>query len=155
MANEPRPPQQDRLPIKLIMPKQGAERKIPPGGTPPKPFRTVDSKYRNHLSNQVSALRSAIVPQVRRTGSAPIRVKLLSKAAAKSHRPEYLFSPQSCPIIGSGRLGELFVKATPEGLDRLAEIIDRNTSDQVTKELSCVETIEPITPDFRRAKGVA
>ena len=150
MANEPRPPQQDRLPIKLIMPKQGAERKIPPGGTPPKPFRAVDSKYRKHLSNQVSALRSAIVPQVRRTGSAPIRVKLLARAAAKSHRPEYLFSPKSCPIIGSGRLGELFVKATPDGLDRLAEMIERNTTDQVTKELSCVEAIEPITPDFRR-----
>ncbi len=131
MANEARPPQQDRLPIKLIMPKQGAERKIPPGGTPPKPFRTVDRKYRNHLSNQVSALRSAIVPQVRRTGSAPIRVKLLAKAAAKSHRPEHLFSSQSCPIIGSGRLGELFVKATPEGLDRLAEMINRNTTDRV------------------------
>jgi serine protease AprX len=150
VANEPRPPQQDRLPIKLIMPKQGAERKIPPGGTPPKPFRTVDGKYRNHLSNQVSALRSAIVPQVRRTGSAPIRVKLLSRAAAKSHRPENLFSPLSCPIIGSGRLGELFVKATPEGLQRLVETIERNKSDQVTKELSCVETIEPITPTFRR-----
>ena len=155
MANEPRPPQQDRLPIKLIMPKQGAERKIPPGGTPPKPFRTVDRKYRNHLSNQVSALRSAIVPQVRRTGSAPIRIKLLAKAAAKSHRPSHLFSPQSCPIIGSGRLGELFVKATPEGLDRLVEIIDHNTSDQVTKELSCVETIEPITPAFRRGGAEA
>ena len=53
MANETRPPQQDRLPIKLIMPKQGTERRIPPGGTPPKPFRTVDAKYRSHLSNQV------------------------------------------------------------------------------------------------------
>ena len=105
MAERIPAPQQDRLPIKLIMPKQGAERKIPPGGTPPKPFRTVDTKYRSHLSNQVSALRSAIVPQVRRTGSAPIRVKLLAKAAAKSHRPEYLFSPQSCPIIGVGSLG--------------------------------------------------
>jgi serine protease AprX len=150
MANETRPPQQDRLPIKLIMPKQGAERKIPPGGTPPKPFRAVDGKYRNHLSNQVSALRSAIIPQVHRTGSAPIRVKLLSKAAAKTHRPDNLFSPLSCPIIGSGRLGELFVKATPEGLQRLVEVIERNKSDQVTKELSCVETIEPITPTFRR-----
>ena len=150
MANEPRPPQQDRLPIKLIMPKQGTERKIQPGGTPPKPFRAVDKKYRSHLSNQVSALKSAIVPQVRSTGSAPIRVKLLSKAAAKTHRPENIFSPLSCPIIGSGRLGELFVKATPEGLDRLVATIERNTSDQVTKELSCVETIEPITPTFRR-----
>ena len=42
-----------------------------------------------------------------------MRVKLLSQAAAKSHRPEHLFSPQSCPIVGGGSLGELFVKATP------------------------------------------
>jgi hypothetical protein len=40
----------------------------------------------------------------------------------------------------------LVVKATPEGLDRLTTIIERNTSDRMTKELSCVETIEPVTP---------
>ena len=100
-------------------------------------------------------IRSAIVPQVRRTGTAPVRVKLLSKAAAKSHRPENLFSLESCPIIGSGRLGELFVKATPAGLDRLADIIENNTSDRITKELSCVEAIEPITPVFRRGGAEA
>lgn len=150
MADETRPPRYDRLPIKLIMPKQGTERRITAGGTPPKPFRAVDAKYRSQLSNQVAALRSAIVPQIRRTGTAPIRVKLLSKAAAKSHRPEHLFSPESCPIIGSGRLGELFLKATPAGLDRLADIIENNKSDRMTKELSCVEAIEPITPLYRR-----
>jgi serine protease AprX len=155
MADETRPSRHDRLPIKLIMPKQGTERRITPGGTPPKPFRTVDGKYRSHLSSQVAALRSAIVPQVRRTGTAPVRIKLLSKAAAKSHRPEHLFSSESCPIIGSGRLGELFVKATPEGLDRLADIIENNESDRMTKELSCVEAIEPITPVYRRGGAEA
>ena len=139
MTDEKRSLQPDRLPIKLIMPKQGTERRIKAGGTPPKPFRTVDARYRSNLANQVAALRSAIVPQIRRIGSAPIRVKLISKAAAKSHRPESLFSPESCPIIGSGRLGELFVKATPAGLDRLANIIENNQSDRMTKELSCVE----------------
>ena len=134
MADETRPPRQDRLPIKLIMPKQGTERRVTAGGTPPKPFRTVDAKYRSHLSNQVAALRSAIIPQIRRTGTAPIRVKIISKAAAKSHRPENLFSPESCPIIGSGRLGELFVKATPEGLDRLADIIQNNESDRMAPD---------------------
>ena len=150
MVDEKRSPGHDRLPIKLIMPKQGTERRITAGGPPPKPFRTVDTKYRNHLSNQVAALRSAILPQIRRTGMAPIRVKLLSKAAAKSHRPEHLFSPVSCPIIGSGRLGELFVKATPRGLERLTDMIENNRSDRMTKELSCVEAIEPITPVYRR-----
>ena len=150
MAEGTKLPRTERLPIKLIMPKQGTERKIKPGGTPPKPFRTVDGTYRSRLSHQVKAIRSAIEPQVSRSGAAPVRVKLLSKAAAKSHRPEHLFSRQSCPIIGAGRLGELFVKATPQGLERLAEIIESNESDRITKELSCVDTIEPVTPAFRR-----
>jgi serine protease AprX len=150
MADLTRPPRQERLLIKLIMPKQGMERKVPGGGPPPKPFRPVDSRYRGRLSSQVHAIRAAIVPQIRTAGAAPVRVKLLSKASAKSHRPEHLFSPQSCPIVGGGSLGELFVKATPEGLDRLTEIIETNESDRMTKELSCVETIEPVTPAYRR-----
>ena len=150
MADTPRPPRQQRLLIKVIMPKQGTERKVPGGGTPAKPFRTVDAKYRSSLSSQVTAIRTAIAPQIRTAGAAPVRVKLLSKAAAKSHRPEHLFSPQSCPIVGGGSLGELFVKATLEGLDRLGKTIDYNRTDQVIKELSCVETIEPVTPVYRR-----
>src|SRR5580704_6825589 len=99
MANEKSQTRHERLPIKLIMPKQGMERRVSGGGPPPKPFRTVDAKYRTRLSNQVSALRKAIIPQIERTGVAPIRVKLISNAVAKSHRPEHLFSPQSCPVI--------------------------------------------------------
>jgi serine protease AprX len=150
MPNDNRTPQHERLPIKLIMRKQGAERKIKGGGAPVTPFRAVDAKYRSHLSHQVSALRNAIVPQIQRAGTAPVRVKLLPVAAAKSHRPENLFSDESCPIIGAGRLGELFVKATPRGLDRLTDMIESNISERMTKELSCVDAIEPVTPVYRR-----
>jgi serine protease AprX len=143
----------NRLPIKLIIPKQGTEKRVPGGGSPPKPFRKVDSAYRKSLSHQVSAIRESLLPQIKRTGGAPIRVKLLSKAAAKSHRPEHLFSPETCPIVGAGRLGELFVKATPDGLTRLVGIIESNRSDKIIKELSCVETIEAVTPAYRR-KGI-
>ena len=141
---------QDRLPIKVIMPKQGVERTVPGGGAKPKPFRPVDATYRSRLMNQVSAIRSALQPQMERTGTAPVRVKVIAKAAAKSHRPETLFSPQSCPIIGAGSLGELFIKATPEGLGRLTETIGSNHSDRIIKELSCIESIEPVTPVYRR-----
>jgi serine protease AprX len=150
VPDENRPPRNERLPIKLIMPKQGSERKITAGGGPAKPLRTVDAKYRTRLSNQVSALRDAIVPQVQRSKTAPVRVKLIPTAVAKSHRPENLFSAESCPIIGAGRLGELFVKATPEGLDRLTRTIEHNKSERMVKELSCVDSIEPVTPVFRR-----
>jgi hypothetical protein len=75
MAEHNETPQRpERLPIKLVLPKQGTERKIKAGGEPPKPFRTVDDDYRRSLSNQVSAIRHAIIPQVRRSGAAPVRV---------------------------------------------------------------------------------
>lgn len=117
--NIPRP---DRLPIKLILPSQGKEKRIDGGGTPPKPFRTVDGAYRKSLATQVSAVREALLPQMKQAGAAPVRVKLLTRAAAKSHRPEKLFSAQTCPIVGAGGLGELFVKATVDADRKLTRL---------------------------------
>src|SRR6266545_20557 len=143
-------PRADRLPIKLIMPNQGKEKRVSPGGTPPKPFRPVDAAYRKSLSTQVNAIRDAVLPQTQQSGAAPVRVRLLVKAAAKSHRPEQIFSSETCPIIGAGRLGELFLKATPGGLTRLAKVIESDQSQRVKKELSCIEAIETVTPAYRR-----
>lgn len=143
----------DRLPIKLIMPKQGEEGRVKGGGSPPEPFRPVDGNYRKNLSRQIQAIRDSVLPQAKQIGALPVRVKLIGKAVAKSHRPNQLFSDQTCPIVGAGSLGELFVKATAKGLSRLTSIVESDQSLQVKKELSCVETIEPITPAFRR-KGV-
>lgn len=139
-----------RLPIKLIMPKQGAERKVQGGGSRAKPFRTVNAEYRRRLSSQVSAIRDGLDEPLKRVGFAPVRVKLIPQASAKSHRPENVFSDQSCPIVGAGRLGELFLRATPEGLDNLRKTIERNRSDRIVKELSCIDTIEVVTPAYRR-----
>jgi hypothetical protein len=69
-----------RLPIKLILPRQGKERPISTGGSEPVPFRTVDKEYRQRLAHQVNVLRKALTPQVRRVGNIPVRVKLLSNA---------------------------------------------------------------------------
>lgn len=150
MAGDSQQSKRDRLFIKVIMPKQGTESRVKGGGAPPVPFREVNTAYRTSLSSQVDAIRRAIVPQIKTVGAAPIRVKLISKAAAKSHRPDKLFSKNSCPIVGAGRLGELFVKATPEGLDTLTALIEDNYTDRIVKELSCVESIEPITAVHRR-----
>jgi hypothetical protein len=146
MASEGR----DRLPIKLIMPKQGAERRVTGGGGATQPFREVTPEYRQSLEKQVSAIQAAISSQIENTGIAPLRVKVIPKAAAKSHRPDHLFSEKTCPIVGAGRLGELFIKATSEGLERLSQTIKTNTSDRIVKELSCVESIETVTPTLRR-----
>jgi hypothetical protein len=140
-----------RLPIKVILPNQGKERPVPGGGSPPKPFRPVTPDYRKSLSNQVSAIQQTLHTVASRTGSAPLRVKVIPKAVAKSHRPERLFSEKTCPIIGAGALGELFVKGTPDGVRNLRSMIDSDTADRVVKEISSVEVIEPVTPVVRRA----
>lgn len=140
----------ERLPIKLIMPKQGVERPVLGGGGGREPFRTVDGQYRQRLANQVTAIEQAVLPQITKTKAAPIRVKVIPKAAAKSHRPLRLFSESTCPIVGAGRLDELFVKATAEGLQELKRLISENESDQIIKELSTIEAIEAVTPVLRR-----
>jgi serine protease AprX len=140
----------ERLPIKLILPHQGVERRVSGGGSRPKPFRGVTREFRGRLANQVTAIRSAIRPAIVRTGGAPVRVRLLPQAFAKSHRPKNLFSDRTCPVIGAGRLGELFLKATVEGLNALEEMVRGHTGDVVVKEISSIENIEPITAEFRR-----
>jgi hypothetical protein len=132
------------------MPRQGRERRVPGGGGPPKPFRPVDQAYRQRLLTQVAAVRSAFAPQLEITRVGPVRVEILPAASAKSHRPKTLFSAKTCPIVGGGQVGELFVKATVGGLDRLAEVIAHHDTDQIVKELSCIEAIAAVTPQGRR-----
>ena len=140
----------DRLLIKVILPRQGVERPVPGGGPRPEPFRPVDPAFRRSLSSRVQALRAAVVPVAKKVGAAPARVRLTPKAFAKSHRPDTLFSEKTCPIIGAGKLGELFIRATPSGLSQLDRVIQEGKSPKLIKELSSVETIEPITPEDRR-----
>lgn len=140
----------ERLPIKLIMPKQGAERRVQGGGGAAVPFRNVDDDFRAGLRRQLNSTRSALVGAFRTLPAVPARVTILKRAIAKSHRPEHLFSEATCPIIGVGRLGELFVKATEKGMANLDRVISTADSDQLIKEISEVESVEPITPAFRR-----
>jgi len=150
MASSSEGRSQDRLPIKLIMPKQGTERKVAGGGSPAKPFRNVDREYRNSLLNQVSAVEEALSVPLKSLRAAPMRVTVIAKATAKSHRPDNLFSDNTCPIIGVGQFGELFVKATHQGINSLKNLIDSNETDGLVKALSCIETIEAVTPRYRR-----
>lgn len=140
----------ERLPIKLIMPNQGYEKRVIGGGGEPVPFCTVDAEYRSSLGAQLAATTAALRAPFEEVGAAPVRVKLIPRALAKSHRPEQLFSERTWPIVGAGGPGELFVKATRSGTAELESLIKSGTSKRIVKELSCVESIEPITPAYRR-----
>ncbi len=143
-------PSLDRLPIKVVLPHQGKERRVPAGGSPPKPLQEVTPEVRSQLSNSVKAIKALAAERARRVGSVPVRVKLIPKAMAKSHRPDELFA-RTCPIVGAGALGELFLRASPEGLERLAEELKSGDSQRLLKDISTIQTIEPVTPTLRRS----
>lgn len=69
------------------------------------------------------------------------------KALAKSHRPEGLFSRDTCPIIGGETFGNLLVSVSASGLDHLERSIDRGRSRNARADISTVERIEPYTAD--------
>lgn len=143
-------PTLEHLPIKLILPKQGKEKPNLAGGSPPVPFRTVNAEYRRSLNIQLTAIGEVVTPQAKQLGTVPIRVRLIDKALAKSHRPDHLFSNDTCPIIGVGKPGELFLRATEVGLARLTKVVEHDEAKQMVKEISSVQAFEPVTPSFRR-----
>ena len=149
MADTTRP---ERLPIKVVLPNQGNRIPVLGGGSSPTPFREVDHEFRASLANQVMAIRHGLAKPLGTVGVAPLRVRLTPRAYAKSHRPRALFSTRTCPIVGAGQLGELFVRATNDGLSRLQETIELNETKQIVKQLSTVQFIEAITPTFRRKR---
>ena len=112
----------------------------------------MDHEFRASLANQVMAIRHGLAKPLETVGVAPLRVKLTPKAYAKSHRPRALFSNKTCPIVGAGELGELFVRATDDGLSQLQETIQWNETKQMVRQLSTVQLIEAITPAFRRKR---
>jgi serine protease AprX len=142
MANE-------RLYIKVILPKQGEEKRVPAGGGEPKPFKDVTPALRHSLLLQLGKIEATLksIPVPARV--VPARVTLEEKAIAKSHRPDVLFNKATCPIIGAGKPGELFVKATPRGLRALQFRIESGFAPQVKKAISTLHNISPISTSDR------
>ncbi|MBZ0202404.1 MAG: S8 family serine peptidase, partial [Ignavibacteria bacterium] len=139
----------ENLLIKIVIPKQGKERKILPGGSEPKVFKEVTRTFRQSLSRRIEPINALI--KANPNSAVPIRIELVKKATAKSHRPTQLFDP-NCPIIAAGSLGELYVKATFKGLKTLNHKILTGHSKKVLKEISSINTIEPVTPTKRLNK---
>ena len=140
-----------RLPIKMILPNQGRHSRVPGGSNKAKPFRDVSASYRGSLRNQVQAIEQSIAAlPASRKGPVPVKVSLIPQALAKSHRPKKMFTEKTCPIVGAGGAGVLFLKGSPLGLQAIGEMLENETSAQGLKEISSIESIEPITPEFRR-----
>ena len=143
MANE-------RLYIKVILPNQGEEkRRSRRSGENPSRSKMSPPRLGRSLLLQLGKIEATLksIPVPARV--VPAKVTLEEKAIAKSHRPDVLFTTATCPIIGAGKPGELFVKATPRGVSALQSKIGRGFTPQVEKAISTLRDISPLSASDR------
>ncbi len=77
------------------------------------------------------------------------KVVLREEALAKSHRPDALFSPTSCPIIGTLGYGELLISVTRGGIYELINRFRNNKTKVQTANISTIKKIVPYTASER------
>ena len=139
-----------RLPIKIVVPREeDVRRPEHGGGGGAKMFGDVTPEVRDALDDQVGRVDRYFQSAFTRSPGIPAvaRVVLKSKALAKSHRPAEVFNKRTCPIIGIGRLGELFISARPSGLLTLSHRLKRLSSKVGVANISTIREIAPYTAE--------
>jgi hypothetical protein len=137
------------LPIKVVF-QRDEDYELPhSGGGPDHFFGEVTYDVRQHLADEIDAVKAYFAESFRAMRNVPAVAKLTLKqdAAAKSHRPIALFNENTCPIIGGNRLGELYVAVRPIGLDDLSHRVLTTNTQKVMANISALSGIKPYTRD--------
>jgi len=137
------------LPIKVIIPTRTDFKAPDSGGGPRKVFDEPFTKERRtHLVGQLNAVRTYFGKSLEDHPDTPCvaHIQLKTDAIAKSHRRNSLFSAD-CPVIGSGRLGELLISVTGSSLERLASDFETTKVKDNEAFMSAIEHIRPHTID--------
>jgi len=145
---------EERLYVKIVMPKQGIEKKKPGGGVKPETFTPVTPAMRTRLAASLDPIEKLLASVPLRRPVVPLKAILTPKALAKSHWRDALFDEKSCPVIGAGKPGELFLRASHEGIQTLKRRILHGHGDQLQKEISAVKELRAFVAEDR-LNGVA
>jgi hypothetical protein len=138
---------EERLYIKLILPKQGTDKKVPGGSGKVEPFKEINESFTNKLIQTLDNAAQTLKTESSKLKIIPLQVLLENKAVAKSHRPIELFNGKTCPIIGVGKLGELFLKGTPQGINSLKTKIKRLNSKRLKKAVSTIKEMDVVSAE--------
>jgi hypothetical protein len=136
----------DYRPIKIIIPHENDLRPPKPGGGKGKDFTKHYDESRVILQRGVHQLFDYFDGAFSQSNlPAVARVTLRDDAIAKSHRPDALFSKETCPIIGNLNFGELLVSIAPMQLKGLTAHLDNGRKEAVNNDISKILRIEPYT----------
>ncbi len=133
------------FPVQVVQIRDADYRQLTVRNGSKKMFGEVVEQTRSALNTQISQAYNHFSTQWQRWPAIPAVVKVILKreALAKSHRPLSLFTPRTCPIIGSLDFGEILVSATATGLQHLAHRIATTTAKTAIAGISTIESIQP------------
>ncbi len=135
------------FPIKVILPHPDFQVRDQPGGTPRKIFGDVTPVVRGSLGAQLATVQEVYSREFAERPLIPAvaKVRLKEDALAKSHRPNRLLTPDSCPVIAGGTFRELFVRVTPAGLTELRRRIATDDTHEGKANISTIAEFSPIS----------
>ena len=134
----------ERLPIKVVVPRDHDLRPVPGRGGP-RTFFDCKGNIRSTLINQLNDVRNNFKSVLDSPAKIPAvaRVILKKEALSISHRPKHLFGPRSCPIIGGEDFGNILVSVSKNGLNYLEDQIKNNSTKDIAADITTLEEIKP------------
>lgn len=131
------------LPLKLVLHRENDYVKNIGGGKN-KFFCEVNQELQTKIINEFDGLLDYYADVFEESELIPAVGKIVVKneAVAKSHKPNSLC--RECEIIGSGSLGEIFIKVTKSSIEKTKELVSKLPSKEFEANMTTIEKIVPI-----------
>lgn len=133
----------EKLPILLTGPRPEDFKKNISGGDK-KPLCQFTQEIRNNFVSQLSFIKSDYEVKAKKYPNVPCvgKVIMKEKAIAKSHKPNDILTTNTCPIIGTGKLNEIYIKVTENGINEMIKDISVTETKAKKIQMTKIEKFE-------------
>lgn len=131
------------LPLKLVLHKENDTVKNT-GRKNTKYFCNVNDELKTKITEDFDKLLDYYSDVFQESEMVPAvgKIKVKKEAIAKSHKPNSLC--RECDIIGTGLLGEIYIKVTKESIEKTKSLVSSPPSKEFEANMTTVEEISPI-----------
>lgn len=134
------------LPIRIVQPSREFVNKNKSSWAEKKVFIEGEEfeKHKENLIQKISSISSSLVTSFEKYPSIPtvLKAKLRDDALAKSHRPNGILNKDTCPIIGTDKVGELLISSTKSGIRNLSKKLKEPENPEQIANISAVEDFQ-------------
>lgn len=134
------------LPIQVVLPRKEDFKKVKGMGNK-KMMGPFTDELRQNTASQFNKLIEYFDKRFDEYPNVPCigKVIMKEKAIAKTHKPTRLLSDNNCPIIGAGKMDEIYIKVTRRGVKHTVEEILNSETEDLKVNITKIDKIEPYT----------